>query len=100
MWDYSRGGFDGLGDYISNINWSESLGDFTDIEFASTRWSRIILDAAKRFIPNRHVVIRSQDKPWYNCQLRKTKRRVSRCHKNANNLSTDEYWANFRHIRN
>ena len=48
MYDYSRGDFDGLRDYISNINWSESLGDFTDIEFASTRWSIIILDAAKQ----------------------------------------------------
>ena len=30
MWDYSRGDFDGLGDYLSNINWNESLGDFTN----------------------------------------------------------------------
>ena len=35
-------------DYLSNINWNESLGDFTDIEFASTRWSIITVNYVKQ----------------------------------------------------
>ena len=100
MWDYSKADFPGLRDYISNIDWSEILGEKDDIDLAATRWSDTILTAAKRYIPNREVIVRSNDKPWYNSNLRRLKRRVGRCHGRAKHYMDDESWAIFRRARN
>ncbi len=69
MWDYSRADLNGLREYLSNIDWSETLGDGDDIERAASRWSDIILTSAKRYIPTRMVIIRPNDKSWYNSEL-------------------------------
>ncbi len=52
MWGYSGADFQGLRDYISNIDWSETLGENDDIDLAASRWTDTILTAAKRYIPN------------------------------------------------
>ncbi len=89
MWDYSRANFNGLREYLSNIDWSETLGYGDDIELAASKWSDIILTSAKRYIPTRTVIIRPNDKG-----------RVGRRHKHAKTSNDAESWAEFRHIRN
>ena len=71
MWDYSRADFIGLNEYLSGIDWNNEYGDFEDIDVAANKFNDILLNAANRFIPNKEVVVRPNDKPWYNSDLRR-----------------------------
>ncbi len=100
MWDYNRADFDGLQDYLQGIDWSETLGDYDDIDYTASAWSTTILDIAKRFIPNRMVTVRHNDKPWYNSNLRRLKCRVSSCHTRAKTAQCANSWEEYRRMRN
>ncbi len=100
MWDYRRADFIGLRQYLSGINWDHLCGHFLNIDEAAARWTEVVLDAAKKFIPNKLVTVRSKDKPWYNTNLRKQKRGVDRSHKYAKRQRDAQSWAVFRKLRN
>ena len=100
MWDYDKADWVGLNNYISNIQWNVVCGDFSDIDPAAENWSGAILEAAKMFIPNRIVTVRRNDKPWYNSNLRRAKRKVDRIHKRAKLTNHDQAWVNYRRMRN
>ena len=100
MWDYSRADYEGLREHIRSIDWNMICENFTDIDFAANQWSTTVLEAAKTFIPHTMVTIRPRDKPWYNNELRRCKRRVERLHKLAKRVRNDRAWATFRKTRN
>ena len=89
MWDYSRADYEGLREHIRSIDWNMICENFTDIDFAANQWSTTVLEAAKTFIPYTMVTIRPRDKPWYNNELRRCKRRVERLHKLAKRVRND-----------
>ena len=52
------------------------------------------------YIPNKEVLIRPWNKPWYNSALKKERRELERSHKLAKRLNTPSSWDKFRALRN
>ena len=100
MWDYSRADFDGLNNHISRMDWDEICGDYTNIDIAADNWTSAIMEAMKQFIPNKLVVVRSRDKPWYTSDLRRQRRVLERCHRRAKKRNEAVNWTNYRKARN
>ena len=101
MWNYARGDYDGLVHYLSSVDWDNKCDNFSDIDIAANAWSETIIHAAKSFIPNRIVTVRKHDKPWYNNDLRRLRRKVERIHRRAKRSNNNtQAWADFRKLRN
>ena len=101
MYDYSHADFDGLRTHISQLDWDNILHLHNgDVNEAAQAWTRTIMDTVKQYIPNKTVMIRPNDKTWYNHDLRKFKRKLDRCHKLAKRMSDVNSWAEFRRLRN
>lgn len=100
MWKYDQANTDGLLQYMSEIDWNNECDNFNDINYATTKYSEILLNAAKRFIPSKVVTVRPNDKPWYRGHHRRLKRNCERSHRDAKRLNTPEKWSGFRKIRN
>ena len=54
------------------------------------RWCDVILNLARRCIPNREVTIRPLDKPWFNSELHRLLRKKRRIHSQAKKIKTQE----------
>jgi len=101
MWDYNRADFVGLNNHISHLNWDQICDGYTDIDRAADNWTNTLITALKQFIPNRIVVVRRLDKPWYTSDLRRQRRALERCHKRAKSRNNNNaVWAAYRRIRN
>ena len=59
-----------------------------------------ILTPANSSIPNKSVLIRPRDLPWFHNQIRQDFRKRNRLHKIAKQTYTPEAWAKFRESRN
>ena len=71
-----------------------------DIDTCSEELTTIILDAAKASIPNKLIVVRPSDKPWYNERLRTMCRTKNRLHQKAKRTTLTDDWARYRESRN
>ena len=74
--------------------------DITDIDEVVVRWSDSIIALAKGTIPNREVMIRPLDKPWFDSSLRKLLRKKKRLHTVAKKFNTTDKWVKFKNCRN
>ena len=99
MWDFKNANFDLYRETIDSYNWEECFHD-QDINKSVESWTGKILEIAKSTIPNKDVVIRPNDKPWYNNALRKLCRKKNRSHRYAKSHNTPESWERFRQVRN
>lgn len=73
FYDFSKADFNGLNDFLSNINWEEALGDY-NANLAASTVSAILLYAIDQFVPKR--TNREPPKPaWSNSELRSLKKR-------------------------
>ena len=55
---------------------------------------------AHQYIPNKVVKVRTDDKPWFNSELRKLLRQKSKAHGRAKRSNSPGDWTNFRRERN
>ena len=99
MWDYSKADIDGLRHHMLNVDWSIFFND-DDIDTVTEKWSSEVLKIAAKYIPNKVVTMRPNDKSWYNSFLRNLHRRCERAHRFAKRNSGTENWAMYRQIRN
>ena len=77
MWFYKKANFTGFRNKLQCTDWSYCF-DTDDVNVANDRWTSVFLDIAKSFIPNKNVLVRPRDSPWYTNQLRIFKRKVHR----------------------
>ena len=58
------------------------------------------MNSARTFIPNKMVLIRPKDNPWYTAELRRLRRRRDRLFKRMKDIGTPEAWDSFKLVRN
>ena len=75
MWQFSDTNFERFRDSLTQVDWNISTGD---INRSTLNFTEKSLEVAKATKPNKVVMIRSTDKPWYNSYLRRIKRKVLR----------------------
>ena len=95
VWLYDQADYDGYIDYLNNVDWNTCF-ELDDIDLVCTKWNDTILTAAKAFIPNRTILVRPRDSPWFTGELRKMKRRLIRLYHKAKSKKTPLHWKNYK----
>ena len=100
MWDYKNANFDIFRNAIADCNWQECFGTADDVNTVTSAWTAKLLELAKSTIPNKQVIVRIHDKPWYNNILRQLRRRKDRLFKKAKCLDNVQAWERYKNARN
>ena len=83
VWLYKNADFDKLNLLITNTDWNELILGASDIDRAAENFSNTFLTQITECIPEKSVVIRPKDKPWFDSALRKEIRIRNRLRKIA-----------------
>ena len=85
---------------INDTNWNTLINNAIDIDQAEENFTSTLLKHVKQCIPEKTIIIRPKDKPWFDSALRKTIRQRNRArqkaHKTKNMLDLDK----FKKLRN
>ena len=73
VWLYKKANFDLLKEKLSNYNWS--ILHEGSLDDACRKFTDIFLDMVKLCIPSNLVVVRPNDKPWYDSEIYFTSKR-------------------------
>ena len=57
-----------------------------NVDVACAKWNEIFLNLVRQYIPNKVIKIRTDDKPWYNFDLRKLSGEKNKVHAKQNEL--------------
>ena len=99
IWQYNNADFKALNSALQNTDWSPCF-EQANINGARLKWNEIFLNLARQYIPNKVVKVRTDDKPWFNSELRKLLRQKNKAHRRAKSSNSPGDWANFRRERN
>ena len=92
-------GIEGLNYALQNANW-EVCFEQPDVDFVCSKWNETFLNLAREYIPNKVIKIRTDEKPWYNSELRRLSSKKKNLHRKAKRTNSPADWNNFRMIRN
>ena len=70
VWNYKNADFERLNNLISTYNWDVILNENFTIDQSCARFTELFLKFCKECIPCKKVLIRKNDKPWFNSELR------------------------------
>ena len=98
VWYHNRADFGRLNELIENENWD--FIEFLTVDESCKRFSEILLNHMSECISSKNVVIRPDDKPWYDFQLRRFTNYRNGQRKSAMRLKTDISWNKYQKIRN
>ena len=98
VWLYKHGDYDGFRAALLSASWEDVFEDY-DIDIICEKWTEKVLSIAKSFIPNKLVLVRPKDKPWYSSLLRKMKRKVSRVYKRAKKSNASAHWEMYKQMQ-
>ena len=88
IYSYKDGDYDGFRSAVGSANWDECFTS-DDVDNVCESWTEKLLSIARVFIPNKAVLIRPNDKPWYTNELRLLKRKAKRWYSKAK--TTNKY---------
>ncbi len=98
IWLYKDGDFVKFRQSLCNVNWDDCF-ESTDVDIVCTKWTEIFLNIARTCIPNKVVLVRPRDVPWFNNHLRRLKRKVHRFYNLAKKSSSVHRWDRYKEIR-
>ena len=82
VWNYQNGNYTILDTSIEQYNW-DSIIDDSVVDSACEKFTDIFLSFCKECNPRKKVIIRPNDKPWFNSELRHNIRLRDRVRKKA-----------------
>ena len=80
MWNFDQSDFDNYRTELDSIEWNFLHTD-NDINNLALKWTEEVLSVATRTLQNKNVLVRPNDKTWYNGYLRRLKRITLRLYK-------------------
>ncbi len=101
IWNYKDADFTGLHTALRNAPWMFDI--FDNIDDGVDYFESLLLNTAHEYIPNKTVVIRPRDKPWFNNDVRRAFRKRDcayntwKRHRSPENYDT---YKNLRHEAN
>lgn len=98
IWKYQQGDYPGFRQALVNADWDDCFHG--DVNEACTKWTETFTNIARTYIPNKHVLIRPNDKPWFNNELRLLRRKVNRLFHRAKRSGNDSLWNRYKAERN
>lgn len=100
IWQYKHADTEKLNLLIMNTDWSSVICDAEDIDSATLNFSSKLLTLIRECIPEKTVIIRPKDKPWFDSLLRRTIRKRYRLRNLALKYRRETDWNKFRKTRN
>ena len=96
---------------FNNVNFNEfrhelehtdfnCIFDTDDVDIICSSWSELFMNVAKRTIPNKSILVRPNDSPWYNANLRLLKRKMLRLFHKFKSNKTANSWEKYKDARN
>ena len=98
-YDYSNADWDGLREALATTDWNHIMGN-GDVDTQTGKWTEHFLDKAKEYIPNRIITYSPLEKPKYNENIRKLRRKRNKVHHRAVTSNSGADWDEYRRIRN
>ena len=98
IWLYKDGDYEGFRKALLNYNWDECFTNL-DVDNACLKWTETVLNIARSFIPNKVVLIRPNDSPWFNNELRRLLRKMKRLFKKARSTLNADHWDQYKTIK-
>jgi hypothetical protein len=71
VWLYKSGDFDKLNRLIESTDWDSKILDAVDIDQATENFTSTFVSHVRECVPKKSIIIRPQDKPWFDSGLRK-----------------------------
>ena len=99
IWQYTKGDNIKFQNALRNANWDECFKT-GDVNTSCEMWTESFLNIARTHIPNKVVLVRPNDSPWYSNKLRLLKRKVDRLYKKAKRYKTVLSWDRYKRLRN
>ena len=98
IWLYEQGDYEGFSEALISADW-ESCFEDDDVDLTCRRWTELFLNTARAYIPNKTILVRPRDSPWYNCNLRKMKRKLVRLYHKAKERNSTYNWSKYKAFR-
>lgn len=98
VWLYNKGNYQALQAQIDEYDWN-FIND-APINEAPKIFEETFLKIVNECIPSKEVTIRTDDKPWYDSEIRKTSRQRDRLKKKAIKSKNPAHWQAYKSIRN
>ena len=95
IWLYDKADSDGFKSGLNSTNWDDCFLT-NDVDIACDMWSNTFLNISRMYIPNKLVLVRPKDSPWYSNELRKMKRKLIRLYRKAKDMQSDYHWRNYK----
>ena len=70
IWNYMNADYDKLNNFIFQFDWDSVINDNVTVDDACNKFTSIFFEFCKECIPRKKVLIRPNDKPWFNSELR------------------------------
>ena len=99
MSDFENGDFDAYRKEINETDWSPCYNDIT-LDNVCEKWSKMLLNIAKKNIPYKYVTVRPNDKKWYNGYLRRLNQKKMGLFKISTEKLSEERRNKFTEIKN
>jgi hypothetical protein len=99
IWLYKNADFDQFRTALLNADF-DTLFEDDNVDNICKAWSDKFVTIAKQHIPNKTVLIRPNDSPWYNCSLRLMKRKMLRMFRKFKMTKNDHNWETYKKLRN
>ena len=100
IWQYDLANFEEFKRQLSNVDWNDCFKDGVSLDEACNLWIETFLNIARNCIPNKVVIVRPGDKPFFNKELRKMRRKKNIAHRKAKRSNKPADWEQFRKMRN
>ena len=98
VWLYKRANFDLLSQYIDLFDWTCLLSG--TVNDACNLFTNKFLEFVEKCIPSKVILVRNDDKPWYDSEIRKYSRIRDRLKTKASKSKNQNDWSKYKRTRN
>ena len=98
VWNYKKGDYEKLNNLIANYDWS--FINEEDLDLACEEFTIKIMNFVRQCVPSQTVLIRPNDKPWYDSVIRSHSRKRDRLKRTATKSGILSDWAKYKTMRN
>ena len=83
IWQYDKKDIEKFDKNIKETDWNDKIGNVDDVDDMCNEFTKTFLEIARDCIPTKDIIVRENDKPWFNNTLRKEIRIRDRIRKKA-----------------
>ncbi len=100
VWNYKRANFDLINEKLSTSDWMNLVYNQPNIDLACASFTNHLMNICNDCIPSTFITVRTDDKIWFNSELRREIRKRDRFRTKATSHKTDANVRRYKDQRN